>query len=86
MKRHEIRVLKRAVTGASNKDAMLTLLERSVRFGHKKLALLRCIQAERLGVPLPPEILLYCQEIADQLPVEVLQRVIMQSTSKNNLT
>lgn len=79
MKRREIRQLKRAVASGSNAEAMLTLLERSVRFGHKKLALIRCIQAERLGVCVDQEILSYCREIADGMPPDVLQQIVKQT-------
>lgn len=79
MKRQEIRQLKRAVASGGNAEAMLTLLERSVRFGHKKLALIRCIQAERLGLCVDQEILTYCREIADGMAPEVLQRIVKQA-------
>lgn len=79
MKRQEIRDLKRAVSHESNKNAMLALLERSVRFGHKRLALIRCIQAERLGITLSREILSYCQDVADSLPADALQKVVRQA-------
>lgn len=81
MKRQEIRGLKRAATHQHDKHAMLILLERSVRFGHKRLALIRCIQAERLGIPLSREILDYCQGIAGSLPVDDLQKIIRQAAS-----
>lgn len=80
MTRQEIRQLKRAVASGRNTEAMLTLLERSVRFGHKKLALIRCIQAERLGICVDQEILTYCREIADGMPPEMLQRLVKQAT------
>lgn len=81
MKRQEIRGLKRAATHERDKHAMLALLERSVRFGHKRLALIRCIQAERLGIPLSGEILSYCQDIAESLPVDALQKIIRQAAA-----
>jgi hypothetical protein len=76
MKRQEIRKLKRAVALERDADAMLTLLKRSVQFGHKKLALTRCIQAERLGISVEQEILTYCQDVANGLPPEVLLRIL----------
>ena len=79
MKRQEIRGLKRAVTQESSKMAMLALLERSVRFGHKRLALIRCIQAERLGVSVSPAILGYCRHVADGLSAETLQEIVGQA-------
>jgi hypothetical protein len=81
VKRQEIRDLKRAATYERDKHAMLALLERSVRFGHKRLALIRCIQAERLGIPLSREILSYCQDIAESLPADALEKIIRQASS-----
>ena len=76
MKRDTIRQLKRAVADDSDAHAMLVLLERSVRFGHKRLALLRCLQAEHLSVTVMPETLHYCQQVADRMAPAELQRII----------
>lgn len=81
MRRQEIRKLKRLVSRERDIDALLSLLERSIRFGHKRLALLRCIQAERLGVKVSPEVLDYCQSVADSLPKEVLHQIIKNATT-----
>jgi hypothetical protein len=81
MKRHEIRGLKRAVTREKDPQAMLELLERSIRFGHKKLALSRCIQAEQLGMCIAPEILAYCRDVADSLSNEVLHKLFREAAS-----
>lgn len=83
MKREEIRKLKRAVSAQSNTDAMLALLLRSVRLGHKKLALMRCIQAERMGIRVEPEVLSYCREIADRMPQDDLHKVLRQASAGN---
>ncbi|CAN7248529.1 hypothetical protein LJR289_000981 [Pseudoduganella sp. LjRoot289] len=58
---------------------MLKLLQRSVDFGHGKLALMRCIQAEQMGICIAPDILGYCQQVADRMPPATLQRVIRQA-------
>ena len=79
MERIEIRMLKRSITQDRDAEAMTILLERSVRFGHKRLALSRCIQAERIGISIAPEILSYCQEVADRLPPDVLVKIIDQA-------
>ncbi|HEX7649255.1 MAG TPA: hypothetical protein VF450_17795 [Noviherbaspirillum sp.] len=79
MKRQDIRDLKRAATHERDEYAMLALLERSVRFGHKRLALIRCIQAERLGIPLSQDILSYCHNVAKDLPVDALQKIVRQA-------
>lgn len=80
MKRAEIRVLKREVASRSNAGAILALLQRSVRFGHKRLALLRCVQAEQLGIPVAAETLLYCREVADRMPLADLEKIMRQAS------
>jgi hypothetical protein len=80
MKRKEIRALKRAASGQGNADAMQMLLQRSVRFGHRKLALIRCIQAERMGIRIAPEVLTYCRDIADRMTPERLDAIVRKAT------
>lgn len=82
LKRTDIRQLKRAVMREHNAEAMLHLLQRSVRFGHKKLALSRCLQAERLGIPVTADLLAYCQRVADSLPEPVLHKLLQQAAGK----
>lgn len=82
MKRSEIRSLKRAVRHECSETAMLGLLERSVRFGHKRLALIRCLQAERMGVTVPAELLFYCQTVADGLAPEAIIRIVRRAQSE----
>jgi hypothetical protein len=48
MARDEIRRLKQAVRQGST-EAAVVLLERSIAHGHKKLAILRSVVAERLA-------------------------------------
>ena len=78
-KRQHIRELKRAVSRQQNAEAMHALLQRSVRFGHKRLALLRCIQAEQMGIDVDPDLLAYCREVADQMPVSMLADIVTQA-------
>lgn len=61
MKRSEIRKLKRSI-GAGNSDALVSLLERSVRFKHTRILLPRSMQAELLGVKVLPALLKNCVE------------------------
>lgn len=79
MKRDQVRKLKRAASAGRDAEAMQALLQRSVRFGHKRLALLRCLQAERMGLAVLPETLRYCREIADRMPAEEVARIILLS-------
>ena len=78
-KRQHIRELKRAVSRQQNAEAMHALLQRSVRFGHKRLALLRCIQAEQMGIDVDPDLLAYCRQVADQMPVPMLEDIVIQA-------
>lgn len=78
MKREDVRRLKRSAADR-NGEAMQALLQRSVRFGHKRLALLRCLQAERMGLEVLPETLRYCREVADRMPAAEVARIIRQA-------
>ena len=78
-KRQDIRELKRAVSRQRNAEAMHALLQRSVRFGHKRLALLRCMQAEQMGVDVAPELLAYCRQVADRMPASELEDIVIQA-------
>lgn len=80
MTRQEIRELKRAVSDRKDADAMYVLLQRSVLFGHKRLALVRCIQAEQMGISVVPEILSYCQQVADRMAPEELHRIVRHAS------
>lgn len=82
LKRLDIRNMKRAIAGSSDAEAMSQLLRRSVRFGHKRLALLRCLQAERMGISVQPELLAYCREIADAMPVAELHQLMRQAAAR----
>jgi hypothetical protein len=84
MKREEIRQLKRAAAGSKDAEAMHLLLQRSVRFGHKRLALFRCLQAERMGINVVPEILSYCQQVADRMAPEELHRILRQASGASS--
>lgn len=86
MKRQDIRRLKREIADGNNTGAMLALLERSVHFGHKKLALYRCLQAELMGLAIAPEILRYCQQVADRLPNDVLHKIFRTASAIRHIT
>jgi hypothetical protein len=57
-------------------NALRSLLERSVAFRHRKLALQRCLQAEQMGIIVAPELLAYCRQVADGLPPAVVQAIV----------
>jgi hypothetical protein len=76
MTRASLRRLKRAVAKDGDGRAMLILLRRSIRLGHKRLALLRGLEAERMGLALDADILQYCQQVADGMSSEELAGVL----------
>lgn len=80
MTRDEVRNLKKAVQ-LGNKEAAAKLLERSMEFGHGKLAVLRCIVAERLGVELRTDQLLYCQSAINDLSNDDVASLLRQATN-----
>ena len=79
MSRADIRCLKRAAIQEGDGRAMLALLNRSIRFGHRRLALLRCLQAERMGLRLDAGILRYCQQVADGMSREELEELLTRA-------
>lgn len=81
MARDLVRQLKRAVNTDHDTAAMYELLVRSVKFGHKRLALLRCLQAERMGIAIDSEILGYCQRVADATPMNTLREIMRRAVN-----
>jgi hypothetical protein len=79
MRRTDVRKLNRNVRTANDVTAMQALLARSVKFGHRKLALLRCIRLEKMGVCVDQETLQYCRGIADRMPREVLEQIVAKA-------
>ena len=75
MKRETVRTFKRAVRKGMQarddapqrvlgQDCALALLERSVAFGHGRLAILRLCTAVQAGASVPREHWLYCSRVA----------------------
>lgn len=79
MKRIDVRKLKRKVALERDAEAMLALLERSVRFGHKRLALSRCLQAEQMGIAIRREILAYCKQVAMGFSADEIDCLLQQA-------
>ena len=90
MARSDIRRLKRDIEAGRRPDARaeacalsaqaaLSLLARSISFGHKRLALLRLALAARVGADVPQAHWLYCREIASQSRDERLQSLFMEA-------
>lgn len=77
MARDMIRTLKNDVR-KGRAEAALALLERSIQFGHGKLAVLRYLVAERLGATLSHEQFLYCHEVIRVLGDEEIAAILRQ--------
>lgn len=80
MRRSEVKQLKQAVSTRQDAAAMYELLNRSVRFQHKRLAVLRCLQAERMGLDVDAATLSYCQRIADAMAPDALHAIMRRAT------
>lgn len=78
-KRKQIRDLKRAVSRLGNADALLALLDRSIRFGHKRLALLRWFEAVKLGIGIPEDSLHYCRRLLAGMPADEVHGLCLQT-------
>jgi hypothetical protein len=78
MARNVIRTLKDGVRQGDAQSA-LALLERSIKFGHGKLAVLRYLVAERLGAPLTHQQFLYCQKVSRLLGDEEVASILRQA-------
>lgn len=78
-RRSGLHALKRAVSKRGDIDSMHALLQRSVKLGHGKLALLRCLQAERMGVTVQPAVLAYCRDVAERFSAADLERLVARA-------
>ncbi len=81
MRRSAVRQLKHAVSARHDAAAMVELLNRSVKFHHKRLALLRCLQAERMGIVVDDAVLSYCRGVADAMAPDALQAIMRRAAT-----
>lgn len=71
--------------GASGESAVLAqdvairLLERSIAFGHRRLAVVRLAMAVKSGATVPQEHWLYCREVATTSREPVTQNLFLQA-------
>lgn len=72
-RRGPVRAMKRAVAQLGNAEAMIGLLTRSVVMGHKRLALIRCLQAEKMGIVVSSELFAYCRTVAASMTASELE-------------
>ena len=72
-----------SLPGASAEDKMicsesaLSLLSRSIAFGHGKLAVVRLAMAVNSGAPVPPQHWVYCARIAEASNDRQLQEIYL---------
>jgi hypothetical protein len=90
MPRPPTRVWKRAVSAGSRdrtdagaitlaRESALLLLRRSVEMGHRRLALVRLLEAVRLQAPVPPEHWAHCSAIAARVPDPELRSAFLEA-------
>jgi hypothetical protein len=60
-------------------EAALSLLARSITFGHRRLALIRLAIAVRAGADIPPASWLYCREVASHSRDERLRSLFIEA-------
>jgi|JRYF01.1.fsa_nt_gb hypothetical protein len=96
MPRPPTRVWKRAVSagGGARTDAVaitlaresaLLLLRRSVDMGHRRLALIRLLEAVRVQAPVPPEHWAHCRAIAAGVPDPELRAAYLAAEHRASL-
>lgn len=90
MKRDQVRDLKRAIRAGTRQSASvrerdlsrtsaLALLERSIQFGHDRLAVLRLEAAIRAGAKVTPRQWQYCASVASHLDDDGLRDRILSA-------
>lgn len=79
IKRKQVRELKRLASTSGSAVALLALLDRSIKFGHKRLALRRWFEAEKQGVMVPQASRDYCERLMEAMPAEVIRNLCLQS-------
>ncbi|MEP6875461.1 MAG: hypothetical protein ABI887_13960 [Burkholderiales bacterium] len=97
MARSDIRRMKRCVEAGRRVDARadattlaalaaLSLLARSITFGHKRLALIRLEIATRAGADIPPASWLYCREVASHSRDKRLRSLFIEAAGASHCT
>jgi hypothetical protein len=67
---------------AQNPDAALALLERSIELGHKRIALIRYLQAQFVDAPLDARHHAYVRDVAARMSPETLGRVAAEARAR----
>ena len=93
MSRQVVRELKRAVQAAARpgagtgsvvlaRDSALSLLARSIGFGHRRLAVIRLGMAVHAGAEVPAEYWAYCRHAADDSRDASLQALFLAAAQQ----
>jgi hypothetical protein len=93
--RQAIREMKRAVhaggPGASDgsqalaKDCALSLLNRSIKFGHGRLAVIRLAMAVRAGAEIPVASWVYCRDAVEASKDPLLQGLYLTAATESGM-
>lgn len=85
MKRVDTRALVQQMAKAGDRMVALRLYEHSMKLGHKKIALLRYLDAKELSAPLSQSHHAYAQAIATTLSARVVERIFQQAIERSKL-
>lgn len=66
------------------RDCAIALLNRSVAYGHGRLAVLRFVTAVRLGAEVPPSCLDHCHAAAEASHDPALQRMFIAAVEQHS--
>ena len=78
---HTSELVKRAYD-AGDAQAAITLLEQSMALGHRRIALIRYLQAEHLHAPLDTRHHDYVRDIAARMSAATLARVVGEARTR----
>ncbi|MEM5367704.1 hypothetical protein V4C53_16920 [Paraburkholderia azotifigens] len=83
MRRSETRGLNASVRTKRDPSAALALYDRSIRHGHRHVALLRYMDARDLAAPLTQAHHEYAEKIASSLSVTDIERILGQAVDRS---
>ena len=92
IRRGEVRSMTRAIRAANGvpgddeghvlaKEFSLSLLARSIDFGHRRLAVIRLFMAVQAGAEVPHEHWIYCRQAAAALPDDSVKDLFLQAAA-----
>ncbi len=85
MKRIDTRALVRQTSRVSDPEAARLLYEHSMKLGHKKIALLRYLDAMALSAPLSDFHHAYAKTLAGTCSARELEKILNQSLERRKL-